>query len=162
MRTFAPDAILLLVGGGEDYTGLQAMAGQMGLADSVRFVGRVPPQDVPAYYRLAKASVDPVRDDAAARARSPLKLFESWASGVPFVSADVGDRRRLVGDPPAGLLAAPGDPESLAEALLSVLFNNPLAEALTQRGLSRVQSYYWDQLARRMQAEYQRQEPERA
>jgi len=151
-----PLARLLLVGGGEDYDYLVTQVQQMGLSDVVLLPGRVSPDQVALYYHLADVSVDPVRDDDAARGRSPLKLFESWACGVPFVSADVGDRRMLLGSPPAGLLAQPGNAESLAKVIHQILSDPGMAETFRQRGLERVKSYYWDQLARELNTIYQR------
>jgi glycosyltransferase involved in cell wall biosynthesis len=151
-----PESILMLVGGGEDFDELQSQAKSLGIGDATIFCGRVLPEDVRMYYFLSNVSVDPVYDDGAARGRSPLKLFESWACGVPFVSADVGDRRNLLGDPPAGLLAQPGDPISLAEMVLRVLNNQALAQSLKQRGLERVKFYFWDELAVKMNSIYQR------
>ena len=151
-----PLARLLLVGGGDDYNYLVTQVQQMGLSDVVLLPGRVSPDQVVFYYNLADVSVDPVRDDDAARGRSPLKLFESWACGVPFVSADVGDRRMLLGSPPAGLLAQPGDAESLAKAIHQILSDPGMAETFRQRGLERVKSYYWDQLARELDTIYHR------
>ncbi|MBN1888604.1 MAG: glycosyltransferase family 4 protein [Thermoflexales bacterium] len=146
-RKAEPRAILLVAGGGEDYDKLQAQAARLGLNENVvRFVGRVPPEELPLYYRLADVSLDPVRDDPASRARSPLKLFESWAAGTPFVSAGVGDRPELLGEPPAGLLAAPGDAASLAETILAVLRDPELAHELRRRGGERVQAFYWERL----------------
>jgi glycosyltransferase involved in cell wall biosynthesis len=151
-----PLARLLLVGGGEDYDYLVTQVQQMGLSDVVLLPGRVSPDQVALYYHLADVSVDPVRDDNAARGRSPLKLFESWACGVPFVSADVGDRQRLLGSPPAGLLAQPGDVESLASAIHQILSDPGMAETFRRRGLERVKLYYWDQLARELDTIYHR------
>jgi glycosyltransferase involved in cell wall biosynthesis len=154
LRRSEPEAVLLLAGGGEDYNRLRQLAADLGLSPAVRFCGRVAPEQVPLYYALADVSVDPVYDDEAARGRSPLKLFESWACGVPFVTAGVGDRPTLLGDPPAGLLARPGDPDSLAETILQVLSGPVLAETLRQNGQTRVQNYFWDQLARSLEAVY--------
>ena len=149
-----PHARLLIVGGGEEFEALQTQARQGGLYESSVFCGRVPPQEVPLYYHLAIVSVDPVNDDSASRGRSPLKLFESWACGVPFVSGDVGDRRKLLGEPPAGLLVKPGDPVALAEAITRLLIDPDLATTLCRRGKERVQAYYWDKLASEMEREY--------
>jgi glycosyltransferase involved in cell wall biosynthesis len=150
-----PETALLLVGGGEDYEALKRKALAMGLGDSVWFTGRVPPERTVLYYRAVQVSVDPVYDNDAARGRSPLKLFESWACGVPFVTSDVGDRRLLAGSPLAALLARPGDPGALAEAILQVLEHPGLAETLRARGLERVADYYWDRLAIELEAIYE-------
>lgn len=154
LRPRISEAELLLVGGGEDYQQLVSMAREMGLSEVIHFCGRVDPGQVPLYYRLADVSVDPVYDDAAARGRSPLKLFESWIAGTPFVSADVGERGLLLGDPQAGILVQAGDPTSLTEAIFQVLVDRDLAETLRQRGLTRVQNYTWDRLAKQMEAVY--------
>ncbi len=149
-----PQAVLLLVGGGEDYENLKRKAGALGLEHQVRFCGRVAPDQVPLYYRLANVSVDPVYDNPAARGRCPLKLFESWANGVPFVTADVGDRAWLIGDPPAGLIAQPGDKAALAQAICQVLEHPDLAQALRRLGLQRVEAYYWDRLVHQIDVVY--------
>lgn len=154
LKLSQPNSILLLVGGGEDYQSLRSSTRTMGLENDVRFTGRIPPDKIPLYYRLSQVSVDPVYDNDAARGRSPLKLFESWASGTPFVTADVGDRRQLIGDPPTGLLTEPGDPDSLAQTLERLLSDADLQKTLSRRGLERVKAYYWDHLASNMERVY--------
>lgn len=118
------------------------------------FTGRVPPNEVGQYYALADLSIDPVFDNDAARGRSPLKLFESWACGVPFITADVGDRRELVGDPPAGIVTRPGDEGALADAIINILRDPALADQLKKRGYQRVQEFSWDRLAQKMESVY--------
>jgi len=154
VRQTIPDSKLLLVGGGEDIEKLQRQASEFGISNAVHFCGRVTPDIVPQYYALADVSVDPVYDNPAARGRSPLKLFESWACGVPFVTADVGDRRQLMDEPPAGLLSKPGDPDSLAAEIIRVLDSQELSTSLKQRGLERMKIYYWDVLVKRVEKVY--------
>ena len=149
-----PETALVLVGGGEDFDTLQRLVCSLGLETAVHLCGRVPPDQAPLYYQMADVSVDPVHDDDAARGRSPLKLFESWASQVPFVTADVGDRGVLLGSPPAGILSRPGDPDSLAESILQILQNPALASELRQRGLERAALYTWERLAEQFKCAY--------
>jgi glycosyltransferase involved in cell wall biosynthesis len=141
-----PKAVLLLVGGGEDLDSLQAQAEALGLGESVRFVGRVPPDRVPAYYGLAEVSVDPVRDDWVARARSPLKLFESLAVGTPTVTGDVGDRQECLAGGRVGLLVPPGDASALAGGIVHVLQHPDEAGSMRQAAKSVRERYYWDVL----------------
>jgi glycosyltransferase involved in cell wall biosynthesis len=117
-----PDVALVIVGGGEDYSYLLNLARELGIDQDTHFTGRIDPAEIPYYYGIADVTIDPVKDDDAARGRSPLKLFESWACGVPFLTSPVGDRKYLLGQPPAGLLVEPaGDPEAMAEGMLQVL-----------------------------------------
>jgi glycosyltransferase involved in cell wall biosynthesis len=148
------DGVLLIVGGGEEYGRLQNKVQRMGLSEATVFCGRIPGAQVPAYYRLADVVVDPVHDDEVGQSRMPLKLFESWASGIPFVTGDVGDRRAIMGSPPASVLVQPGDPAALSAGILEVLSDSDLAMSLRRRGLERVEDYYWDHLAQGMESVY--------
>ncbi len=141
-----PDAILLIVGGGEDYDAMRSYCRSMGIEKQVRWVGKVPADKVSMYYQLAEVSVDPVHDDDASKGRSPLKLFESWASGVPFVTGDVGDRKFLLGHPSAGMIVRPGDPRSIACAILEILNNDNQTNYLKESGYSNLENYYWDKI----------------
>ncbi len=144
-----PEARLVLVGGGEDRPILECQAEELGLREHVLFVGAVPPAQVPNYLALGDLVVDPVRDDAVARARSPLKVFESMACGLPVVTGDVGDRREILGDGQAGLLVVPGDPHALAEGMV-VLLGDPLRRReMAAAGREQVERYMWDRLVER-------------
>ncbi len=149
-----PDAALLLIGGGEDLPSLRLQAQQLGVGDRVRFTGQVPHQAVPALLALADISVDPVRDDDVARARSPLKIFESMALGVPVVTGDVGDRTALLDGGRAGVLVTPGDAAALADALAALLADKPRRRALSDACRRHVQTYSWRELAARWEQLY--------
>jgi glycosyltransferase involved in cell wall biosynthesis len=149
-----PNTILLIVGGGADFERLQKISYDLGIANKTIFTGRIPSEVTPLYFQLADVSVDPVHNDDAAKGRCPLKMFESWAANVTFVTADVGDRRQLIGKPPAGLLSKPGDPGSLAQAILNILRKPSLKNLLCANGAKRVQEYYWDHLAKNLEEMY--------
>lgn len=140
------DAILLIVGGGGDLEALQSMATEFGLSEKVIFCGRVEPHQAPYYYQIADITVDPVYDTDAAKGRCPLKMFESWMAGTPFVTADVGDRKILAGDPPAALLAKPGDAKDLAEQIFNAISYSELSAHLSALGRERVKAYLWEEI----------------
>lgn len=154
LRAQVPNGHLLIVGGGESYDELKTQAERLDLKDSVTFTGRIPPNQLVNYYHLSHVTVDPVYDNEAALGRLPMKLFESWACGIPFVTADVGDRRRYLASPPAGLLTRPGDPAALAQAILRLFADPDLANLVSRTGLRLVEDYYWDQLVKALEAGY--------
>jgi glycosyltransferase involved in cell wall biosynthesis len=149
-----PDVDLLIVGGGEDLDALRALAGRLGLEDRVYFTGHLHHAAVAAFLALAELSVDPVRDDPVARARSPLKLFESMALGVPVVTGDVGDRSALLAGGVAGALVAPDDPNALASAIVGLLRNEPRRLAMAAAARAQARRYAWPDLARAWAAVY--------
>jgi glycosyltransferase involved in cell wall biosynthesis len=145
-----PDVRLFIVGGGEAYDSLRAMTRDVGLEKVTLFGGRIPSELIPLYYKTMDLIVDPVNDDDIARARCPLKLFESWASGIPFVTGNVGDRALLLGSPPAGILVNPGDPAALADGINTLLEDQELAFTVIRRGQDQVKHFYWDVLAKKL------------
>lgn len=177
VRRRCSDAVLILVGGGEDYDFLRRRAEELGLGEVAIWVGRVKPEAVPYYLAVADVSAEPVHDDLTARARSPLKVFESMALGVPVVTGDVGDRRSILGAPPqsppplrpslrprsgqgsgqalvgkfcdgqAGMLVKPGDAQALAEGIGAVMEDSDWAQAMGEAALRLRERYYWDVLA---------------
>jgi glycosyltransferase involved in cell wall biosynthesis len=142
------DAVLLLVGGGDSLEELQEQARALGLRESVRFVGRLAPDQVPDYMALADVTVDPVQDDDVARTRSPLKIFESLAVGTPVVTGDIGDRRFIMANGQAGMLVPPGDAQALAEGILVVLRDKDKRQSMREACLHLREQYYWDVLVR--------------
>ena len=142
-----PAARLLVVGGGEDYDRLVAMAAQAGIAGQTIFAGRLPSSEIPAVLSLATVSTDPVRDDPVAAARSPLKVVESLAVGTPVVTGDVGDRRAMLDNGASGILVQPGDSGDLAHGLLTVLGDPARRAQLAQAALAKRETWYWDRLA---------------
>ena len=141
-------ASLILVGGGEDYELLKSKVVSLGLGSCTLFVGKVPSNQAPLYYRLADVSVDPVHDDLVARARSPLKIVESLAAGVPIVTGNVGDRYELLGGGCAGKLVVPGDARALALGILEVIENPMTALEMVRSAKSLRTKYYWDVLVK--------------
>jgi len=148
VRRQCGQAVLLLVGGGEDYDGLRHQAAELGLGEAALFTGKVPPGEVPLYLALSDISVEPVYDDLAARARSPLKIVESLAVGTPVVSGDVGDRREMLDGGRAGLLVKPGDSNALAEGIVTLLQNPEQVQAMHEAALQVRERTYWDVLVK--------------
>ncbi len=113
-----PDVQLYMVGTGPELPELKLLACQLGVADSVVWIGQVARERRWDYFAIADCTVDPVRDTPGARARSPLKIYESVAAGVPVVTANVGDRSRI-----DSRLIRFGDPsiEGLANALAQMV-----------------------------------------
>ena len=106
------------------------------------------PEAVPNYLAMADVSVDPVYDDVVARARCPLKLFESMAVGTPVVTGDVGDRRDILDGGRAGTLVNPGDIQALANGILTVVRDSDQAQAMREAALRLRERYYWDELVK--------------
>ncbi|OAN44343.1 glycosyl transferase family 1 [Chloroflexus islandicus] len=150
-----PGAVMLLIGGGEDLPLLQAYTAQQPWRDRVIFTGHVPYPMVRALLSLADVSVDPVRNDSVALARSPLKIIESLAVGVPVITGDVGDRAEMLDFGAAGMLVSPGNVKALANAIEELLNDPARRAAMAAAAIAHARRYDWDRLAERWMAIYE-------
>jgi glycosyltransferase involved in cell wall biosynthesis len=110
-----PGLRVLIVGDGSARAALEKQASRLGL--SAQFVGRVPHQDVAAYYAAVNLFVLPRRPSRLTDLVTPLKPLEIMAHGRPLVAGDCGGHRELVIDGVNGFLADATDAATLAGLL---------------------------------------------
>jgi glycogen synthase len=114
---------LVLVGGGVREDALKARATQLGLADTVRFVGRVPHHEVAKYYGIIDLLIYPRLPVRVTELVTPLKPLEAMARGRVLIASDVGGQRELVRDGETGFLFHAGSADALVEKIEAVLAN---------------------------------------
>ncbi len=99
LRRQYPDAELLLVGEGPLREELQRQALSLGLSGAVRFVGRVPNEQLYAWYSAANALVL-----ASSREGWANVLLESMACGTPVIATRIWGTPEVVQPDSGGLL----------------------------------------------------------
>jgi PEP-CTERM/exosortase A-associated glycosyltransferase len=112
-----PRARLLLVGGGPMEEKLRAQAAASPVSDRIRFVGRVPHEEVERYYALIDILAYPRKAMRLTELVTPLKPLEAMAQRKLVVASNVGGHRELIEDGVTGTLFPAGDPAALAAAL---------------------------------------------
>lgn len=119
-----PDALLVLVGGGEGRSAIEAQAAELNLADAVRFTGPVdnareliPAADLCILTSLSEGV--------------SVTLLEAMAAAKPVLATDVGGNPEVVTHNRTGALAPRGDDARLAQAMHELLAH----PAYTQRQL---------------------------
>ena len=112
-----PKARLLLVGGGPMEAALRAQAAASPAADRIRFVGRVPHEEVERYYALIDILVYPRKAMRLTELVTPLKPLEAMAQRKLVAASNVGGHRELIEDGVTGTLFPAGNPPAMAAAL---------------------------------------------
>jgi len=116
-----------------------ALVGEGVIAVDERFIrrlGSLPNREVLALYPLADVVVVPsVIPDALSRV-----ILEAMSAGRPVVATRVGGTPELVLDGKTGVLVERGDAEGLAAALLTLLGDDALREALGAGGRRHLES----------------------
>ena len=116
----APDARLLLVGGGPQDNNLKHLAVELGIQDKVIFTGRVPHDQVQRYYDLVDILAYPRHSMRLTELVTPLKPLEAMAQGRLLVASDVGGHKELIQDGKTGILFKAENPHALANAVLQL------------------------------------------
>lgn len=151
VRQQLPGAKLTVAGSGPKLADLQRLCDGMGIASSVCFTGRLENERVAELYRTADLMFNPSLAD-----NMPISLLEAMASGVPIVSTRVGGVPHLVEDGRDALLVAPGDAPAMADAALSILRDEALAQRLVRSGIEVAKRYTWAEVKPRLFSVYAR------
>ena len=121
LRALCPGTQLLLIGGGPCEQSLRAQSVEAGISDAIRFVGRVPHEEVERYYSLIDVLVYPRKAMRLTELVTPLKPLEAMAQRRLVAASDVGGHRELIEHGRTGTLFAPDDPRALADAVAGLL-----------------------------------------
>ncbi|HID64047.1 MAG TPA: glycosyltransferase family 1 protein [Anaerolineae bacterium] len=112
----------------------------------VRFIGFVPEEDLPRYYRTCDVFCAP----SIGFESFGLVLLEAMAAGRPIVASDITGYRNVMRHGEEGLLVPPGNERALATALVSLLRDPALRQRMGEKGQARASAYSWDRVARRI------------
>lgn len=146
VRAWVRDAMLLIVGDGEERTALEALADRLAVRDAVRFEGAVRQEDVAKYMWaadlfLALADLSNVGNP----------LLEAMATGMCVLTVDAGDTRELVRDgETGGLLDSPqrsgvAEPfeRRLADAIVALAGDAALRQRLGAGARRFAETHFW-------------------
>jgi glycosyltransferase involved in cell wall biosynthesis len=137
-----PEVSLELAGGGDAVGHWRAVADGMRLGDRVCFSGELNGEGLADAYRRASVFVLPSETESEAFG---MVLIEAMACGTPVVASRVGGMPAVVESTGGGVLARPGDPASLAEAIAALLDDEARRGALGAAGAAGVRrTYRWD------------------
>jgi glycosyltransferase involved in cell wall biosynthesis len=134
----------LLIGGGKGwhFDEIFATHAELGLGDSVRFLGYVPSEDLPLWYNAATFFVFPSRYEGFG-----IPPLEAMASGTPVLTTNATSIPEVVGD--AAIQVDPDDVDGMAEQLRRLSGDAALRADLRERGLRRAGDFSWAGLAER-------------
>jgi glycosyltransferase involved in cell wall biosynthesis len=143
------EATLTLVGAGSEDQHLRELAGELRL-EHVRFVGRVPPDEIWRYYDEADIYLQTPDID-----NMPLSVLEAFASGCAVVSTNAGGVPAILTNEKHGLLVDRGDYHAAAECVLRLLADPALAGRLTATARESCADYQWNVVRSRWLALYE-------
>jgi len=123
---------------------------EMGLTDNVVFVGFVPSNELPSYYRSADIFCAP----ATGGESFGIILLEAMACGKPVVATNIQGYASVLANGEEGLLVPPRDEKSLADALLSLLNDKNLRLKMGAKGRTKAEKYSWPNISQQVMDYY--------
>lgn len=127
----------------------KALALSLGIDSHCLFLGRIEYQRLPRYLSLSQVAVAP----KIAETEGDGKIYNYMAMGMTTVAFDRGVSREILAD--SGVFARFGDPQDLAEKLLSVIDDYELCRAKGRASRQRaVENLSWDAVGRRIDRVY--------
>jgi phosphatidylinositol alpha-1,6-mannosyltransferase len=131
-----------IVGAGPESGRLRRLHAQLGLRDTVRFLGEVPRSTLAVEYVRAHCFCLPSVQEGFG-----LVFAEAMAAGLPVVACRAGAVPEVVVDGRTGLLVPPRSPQELAGALERVLLDEEWRTSLGEAGKRRVEDFDLDRVA---------------
>ena len=128
---------------------LRRGAGELGVADRVRFLGWVSDEDLEGLYGTATCFAFPSLAEGFG-----LPVLEAMQRGVPVACSTAGPLPEIAGD--AARYFDPLDVADMARALSELLRSDRLRQELASAGRGRARSFTWERTARETLASYER------
>ena len=149
---YVPDAWFLVAGGGSSLDAMKRLALSMGVADRVRFLGRISDDRLPEVYAACDVFVLPSVSRLEAFG---IVALEAMSTGKPVIVADIPGVREIIEDGRDGLLTDPVNPRDLAEKIRRLLSEPKARQTMGARGREKVlESFSIERVTDRIEAVY--------
>jgi glycosyltransferase involved in cell wall biosynthesis len=108
---------------------------------TVHFLGRIPPEDVPAL--LVNSDIHVTTSEKETRG---LTILEAFAANIPAIAPRAGGVTDSIQDGGNGFLFVPGNAQDFAEKLHRLIQNPNLRREMGAKGRASVNHYGWDEM----------------
>lgn len=132
-----PEATLIIVGPGDDRLRLEAVSASLGLAERVRFAGRVSDAALQSYFAASDLFVLPSTGEGFG-----IVYLEAMQHGKACIGARAAAVPEVIEDGVTGLLVDPKTPEQLPAAIVRLLQDDTLRVQMGERGRQRLEETF--------------------
>ena len=146
------DAKLVIAGKGGMEDELKAQVEFLGLGNKVYFTGQMPHRTLCKLYRCADISVFPSTYEPFG-----IVALEGMLAGNPIVVSDIGGLDEIVQHGVNGMKSYAGNSNSIADSILTLLFDHKLCNEIVKNAKNKVKEYYnWTKIAQDTHFTYQK------
>jgi glycosyltransferase involved in cell wall biosynthesis len=150
VNTSAPETRLLIVGKGALKNKMQDRIAQHGLRDKVILFNSLQQEKVAALMKISDVFML-----SSASEGMPISVLEALGCGLPVVSTDVGEVKRVVKDEISGMICSERDPAVIGNAALHVLKEDKFS---AENCILSIQDYTAERILKRIYDTYRQLE----
>jgi len=146
------DAKLIIAGKGGMIDELRAETENLGLGNKVYFTGYLNAKQVQKIYKCADVAVFPSTYEPFG-----IVALEAMLSENPVVVSDIGGLNEIVQHKENGMKTYCGNPNSIADSILELLYDHKLCAEITKKAKSKVRNEYnWSKISQDTHFAYQK------
>ena len=146
------DAKLVICGRGGMIDELKEQVNNMGISEKVYFAGYMGGKDVQKMYKAADIAVFPSTYEPFG-----IVALEGMLAERPIVVSDVGGLGDIVEHRETGMKSYCGNPNSIADSILELLYNPELCANIVKKAKAKVKNNYnWAKIAQDTHFTYQK------
>ena len=146
------DAKLVICGKGGMIDELRAEANSLGISQKVYFAGYMNGKDVQRMYKASDIAVFPSTYEPFG-----IVALEAMLSENPVVVSDIGGLNEIVQHRENGMKAYCGNPNSIADSILELLYDHKLCADIVKKAKNKVRNEYnWSKIAQDTHFAYQK------
>ena len=134
-----PNAVYEIIGDGCLRPELEKLASQLGIADRVRFLGRISDCELNEALKRASLFVLPSSKEGFG-----IVYLEAWQRGIPVICGADGAPSEIISDGIDGFVVNSDALGALEERMYQLLTDNDLNRQFGNQGIAKVQSKYLD------------------
>ncbi|MBR1653903.1 MAG: glycosyltransferase family 4 protein [Clostridia bacterium] len=136
------DTKLIIGGRGGMYDELREQARNLGIENKVYFTGYLSSKEVQKMYKCADIAVFPSTYEPFG-----IVALEAMLAGVPTVVSDIGGLNEIVDHGVNGMKSYAGNSNSIADSVLSLLYNHQLCDNITKNAKAKVKKEFnWNKI----------------
>jgi len=144
-----PGLVYLIGGSGSEEESLKRSAQELGLEDTIRFVGQIREEEMAAYYDLCDIFVlANIQTKEGVVDGYGVVFIEAGSMGKPVIGGRVGGVPEAVIGGETGILVDGTNKEEIAGAIIKLLEDPELARKLGENGKRRAEQFGWDKITR--------------
>ena len=139
---------LVICGDGSESEKLKVKGNKLGIADKVKFIGFVKPEELSKFYAAADVFCRPSLSEGLGNS-----FLEAMAAGAPVVATPVGGIPDFLQDGKTGWFCRVNDPASIAEKIKYILDEqnkHKVTEVINNAKQMVLEKYSWDGIAGQM------------